>query len=323
MMQQSIANGYRISDMQVQQLRYFVAVARHRHFTRAAESLNVTQPSLSKQIHTLEADLGAELFVRARGGVSLTAAGEALLPRATTILADVDAARREVQDLIGLRRGRVRLGATPSLCTTLVAEVLRRYHDVHPEVELQIEEGGSQDLVRALTQGELDLALVVLPEQGIDPALRATPLLRESLAVASVRDLPGPAADGLLRIADLRDQPMVMFRTGYDLRDVTLEACRREGFVPPFAIEGGEMDAVLGFVEAGLGIALVPGMVLAARPRLRATPLAPPGVWRTVALVHRNDYSPSHAAARLREMLVDYLAEADSDGTLPSGLERL
>ena len=80
----------------------------------------MTQPSLSKQIHTLEATLGAPLFDRVRGNVTLTAAGEVLLPLARRILADVDAARRDVQELVGLRRGRVRLGATPSLCTSLV-----------------------------------------------------------------------------------------------------------------------------------------------------------------------------------------------------------
>src|SRR5919201_7158914 len=101
--------------MQLHQLRYFLAVAGTRHFTRAAASVHVAQPSLSKQIRTLERELGSPLFSRARGNVTLTPAGETLLPLARRILADVETARREVQDLTGLRRGRVRLGATPSL----------------------------------------------------------------------------------------------------------------------------------------------------------------------------------------------------------------
>ena len=306
--------------IQLQQLRYFTAVAQLHHFTRAAEELGVAQPSLSRQIAVLESELGTPLFIRGRGAVTLTQAGEALYARATGILAELDAARLDVQDVIGLRRGRVRLGATPSLCTTLVAEVLRRYRDAHPGVQLQVEEGGSQDLVAALLRGDLDLALVIQPEQGIDPMLRAEPLLRESLVVASVQPLPRAGADGLIRVADLRDQPLVMFRTGYDLRDVTLEACRREGFTPPFAVEGGEMDAVLGFVEAGLGAALVPSMVLRARPRLRATPIAPPGVSRTIAVAHRRQYPPSHAARALHDTLLDYLDDAESAGTLPPGV---
>jgi DNA-binding transcriptional LysR family regulator len=308
-------------DMQLQQLRYFVAVAELRHFTQAADIVGISQPSLSKQIHTLEADLGAPLFERNRGNVTLTAAGEALLPLAIRILADVDTAHREVQDLVGLRRGRVRLGAPPSLCVSLVPHVLRRFHDAHPGVDLHIEEGGSQDLVRNLCQGELDLALIVLPDYGTDPALQAEPLLRENLVVASIDTLPTP--DGTLRITDLRDQPLVMFRAGYDLRDATMEACRQAGFVPSFTVEGGEMDAVLSLVEAGLGAAVVPGIVVAGRPTLRVTHLAPPGLPRTIALAHRREAPLSHAAQALRDTLMAHLEEIKDHGPLAPGVELL
>src|SRR3954467_11527878 len=106
----SIAWSYRMC-MQFQQLQYFVAVAETRHFTRAADLVHVAQPSLSQQIKALERELGADLFLRARGNISLTDAGEALLPLARRILADADTARHEVQELAQLKRGRVRLGA--------------------------------------------------------------------------------------------------------------------------------------------------------------------------------------------------------------------
>jgi DNA-binding transcriptional LysR family regulator len=305
-------------NMRLQQLKYFVAVAESRHFTQAAELTGVTQPSLSKQIHALEADLGAPLFTRVRGDVTLTPAGEALLPRARRILADAETARLEIDELIGVRRGRLRLGATPSLCTSLVAPVLRRYQAGYPGVLIQIDEGGSQDLVQTLSRGGLDLALIVLPPQGTDPALIAEPILRESLVVASTVDIPTPA---VVPLSSLREQPMVMFRAGYDLRNVTLEACRRSGFEPSFAIEGGEMDAVLGFVEAGLGVALVPSMVLAGRPRLRSAALEKPGLHRTIALAHRRDVTPTHAARALREVLHAYLTEAAAWNRLPAGVE--
>jgi DNA-binding transcriptional LysR family regulator len=306
-------------NVQLQQLKYFLAVAETRHFTQAAAIVGVTQPSLSKQIHSLEADLGAPLFARVRGNITLTAAGEALLPLATRILADVDTARREVQELVGVRRGRVRLGATPSLCASLAPPVLRRFRDAHPNVDMVVEEGGSQDLVRDLLRGELDLALVILPAHGTDPALQAEPILRETLVVASVDPLPMSSAE--VQITDLRHQPLVMFRTGYDLRDATLQACREAGFEPSFAVEGGEMDAVLSFVEAGLGVALVPGIVVANRPRLRATPLAPPGVQRTIALAHRREVALTHAAQALRRILLDFVHAAATEAALPPGVQ--
>ncbi|MEU1586663.1 LysR family transcriptional regulator [Micromonospora sp. NPDC005710] len=309
--------------MQLHQLRYFVAVAEVRHFTQAADIVGITQPSLSKQIHALEADLGAPLFERVRGNIALTAAGEVLLPLATRILADVETATREVQELVGLRRGRVRLGATPSLATSLAPPVLRRFRDAHPTIDLRVEEGGSQDLVRDLLRGDLDLALIIMPAQGADPGLRVDPILRESLVVASVGKVATASTTGELRITDLRDQPMVMFREGYDLRDATIQACREAGFEPTFAVDGGEMDAVLSFVEAGLGIALVPGIVLARRPGVRITPLAPPGVRRTIAVARRRDVVPTHAGRELRRILLDYIQSAINLGELPPGVEPL
>jgi DNA-binding transcriptional LysR family regulator len=340
--------------VQLQQLKYFLAVAETRHFTQAAELIGVSQPSLSKQIHVLEAELGATLFTRVRGNVTLTAAGEALLPRARRIIADLETARLEVEELIGVSRGRLRLGATPSLCTSLVAPVLRRFQDSFPGVSLQVEEGGSDDLVAKLSRGQLDLALIVLPDTGTDPSLITEPILRESLVIASPASRPltgipaaasrgsapeprdtrlvsrgssqvaaGTGSDGPVPLTVLRDEPMVMFRAGYNLRDATLQACRSAGFEPTFAIEGGEMDAVLSFVEAGLGVALVPSMVLAARPGLHATTLAPPGIQRTIALAHRRDVTPTHAARAVRGVLHAHLTEAMAWNTLPSGVVTL
>ncbi|MFG2664036.1 LysR family transcriptional regulator [Streptomyces sp. NPDC048387] len=290
--------------MQFQQLVYFVAVAETRHFTRAAEREHVAQPSLSQQIKALERELGAELFSRARGNITLTDAGEALLPLARRILADADRARLEVQELLQLRRGRVRLGATPSVCTGLLPAVLRAFHTAHPGIELLIEESGSLDLVRELARGVLDLALIVLPLPPSAPPLTTVELLTEDLVVVSSRDLPPPGGGGELGIADLREEPLVMFRHGYDLRDLTVGACRAAGFEPVFTVEGGEMDAVLGFVRAGLGVAVVPEMVVEhAGPGLRTTRLAGSPLRRTIALAHRTDVAPPRAARELKRIL--------------------
>ncbi|MGQ4511177.1 LysR substrate-binding domain-containing protein [Streptomyces sp. DW26H14] len=289
--------------MQFHQLHYFVAVAETRHFTRAAERVHVSQPSLSQQIRALENELGAELFSRARGNVALTEAGESLLPLARRILADAETARHEVQELAQLRRGRIRLGATPSLCTGLLPEVLRSFHSLHPGIELLIEESGSRDLVRELARGGLDLALVALPLPSPSPALTTVELLQEDLVVVSSAAAPPPRRP--VRISDLQGEPLVMFRHGYDLRELTVAACHAEGFEPSFTVEGGEMDAVLGFVRAGLGVAVVPSMVAErAGHDLRVTELAPPGLRRKIALAHRSDVAPPRAARELQRLLL-------------------
>jgi DNA-binding transcriptional LysR family regulator len=291
----------------LQQLRYFIAVTDTKHFTRAAELAGVAQPSLSKQVQSLEAELGTPLFSRVRGNVTLTPAGEALLPIARRILADVDTARHEVAELVGLRRGRLRVGATPSLCASVFADVLAQFHQAYPGIRLLVEEGGSRDLSRSLLRGDLDLALIIVPPEGLDPALTTREVLREDLLVASAASLPPLVNRPVIRLIDLRDRPMVMFRQGYDLREITLQACRGVGYEPRMAVEGGEMDAVLRFVEAGLGVAIVPSMVLANRPALRGIPIAPPGLSRTVALSQRTDVPPTKAAQAFNDVLTAYL----------------
>jgi DNA-binding transcriptional LysR family regulator len=309
--------------VQIQQLRYFVAVAEVRHFTHAAAALGIAQPSLSQQVTALEQNLGASLFSRARGNITLTPAGEALLPLARRILADVDTARREVQDLTGLRRGRVRVGATPSLLGSLLADALAWFHRSFPGIELSVTQGGSRDLVSSLAQGQLDLAVIVLPLQIGDPALETLPLLREELVIAALPADPPPRRAGQVHITDLGNRPLVMFRQGYDLRETTLAAWRQAGVEPLFAIEGGEMDAVLRFVEAGLGLAVVPSVVLPGHPGIAAFPIARPGLHRTVALAHRKDVRATHAAQAFRETLLTHIRQEAASASLPPGVHSL
>ena len=305
--------------MQLQQLVYFLAVERTRHFTRAAEQVHVAQPSLSKQIQNLEAELGSELFVRARGNVSLTPAGEVLMPLAKRILADVETARLQVHELAELRTGRLRLGATPSLCTGLVADALAGFRSTYLGIELIVDESGSRDLVRQIAEGGLDLAVITSPLQRSDPVLDTVAILREELTVAVPRDAEPDL--GSIRVADLEHRALVMFRDGYDLRTMTLAECQRAGFTPRFAIEGGEMDAVLSFVEAGLGVAVVPSMVLPSRPRLRGVPFVAPVPTRTIALAHRSDVRPPLAAEAFRATLLGLIDDAHARGALPAGVE--
>ncbi|MDX6244909.1 MAG: hypothetical protein QOE76_2632 [Frankiales bacterium] len=294
--------------MQLQQLTCFVTVAEERNFTRAAALLHMAQPSLSKQVHNLERELGAQLFDRNPGGARVTAVGEALLPYARRILGDVESARREVEELVGLRAGRVRVGSLPSLCTTLVADSLQHFHEEFPAVQLIVEEAGSRQLVKHLEEGILDLAVIVLPAAREESDMVTQPLLTEELVVAL------PATDTTvtatkLKVADLQRFPLVMFREGYDLRSTTIAACHSAGFDPTFAVEGGDMDAVLSFVESGLGVAVVPVLALRGRPKLRQIPFDPPRLRRTIVLARLRHVQPSRAAQAFQSAVMRTAAE--------------
>lgn len=137
--------------------------------------------------------------------------------------------------------------------------------------------------------------------------------------VISAKDEPGTGAR--MPIRALKDRPLVMFRRGYDLRDATVAACRAAGFEPTFAIEGGEMDAVLEFVRAGLGLAVVPSTV--AGDRFHVTRFSAPGLSRTVQLAYRRDIEPTRAVRVLREAIVSSLVDAARTGRLPLGTRPL
>ncbi|MGQ0577184.1 MAG: LysR family transcriptional regulator [Pseudonocardia sp.] len=309
--------------MTLQQLAYFVAVADVGSFTRAADAVGVAQPTLSRQLRVLERDLGAPLVDRgARDGLQLTPAGHAVLPLARRILADMDSARMAVAELIGVRSGRVRVGATPSLCIGVLADVLRAFCARYPDVRVELVEDGSQPLERTLARGGLDLALVIVPAAGLDPGLSVTPLLRERLSVASAAGPDRRAGRRPMTVAELARRPLVVPREGYDLREVTLRACAAAGVIPRFAVEGGEMDAVLRLVEAGAGVAVVPDLVFAGRPRLRRTALTPP-LYRTVALARRSDLAPTHAVQAFCDTLLGTLGELAGGDGLPGDVQVL
>ncbi|MGM0930371.1 MAG: LysR family transcriptional regulator [Actinomycetota bacterium] len=312
--------------MKLEQLSSFEAVARNGHFTRAAEELFLAQPSLSRQIAALEADVGTKLFRRGPAGVTLTDAGEVLLPIARRMLGDARFAREQMDELAGLRRGHVRLGAPPTLCVSLVADVLAAFRAAHPGVDLHITEGGSRSLVDALNENALDLALMVT--RGSEPSVPGTeliPLLSEELVVISAAGSPMPGqgqeqrgespARAELTLAELAEIAQVAFNRSYDLRVATDAAFSAAGLTPTIAVEGAEMDAVLRFVERGLGVAVVPAMVVIDRPTLDSTRLVSPQLTRTVNLARRTDVPPSAAAAAMQQFVFETVDRLAAPGT--------
>lgn len=292
--------------MNLEQLQSFVTVAAIGHFTQAANDLHIAQPTLSRQISTLEAELGSALFNRARGNISLTAAGETLLPVAQRMLADAEQIRFQMQELAGLHRGRVRFGAPPSMCVSVIPEVLGPYHQRYPGVEMFLKESGSHHLLNELVNGTLDLAIVVASEH--DPSstesLAHIPLLVEELVVIAADRRHFSIRGQHITLHELAGLPQIVFSDSYDLRATTMNAYRQHGLTPNILLEGAEMDAVLRFVERGLGLAVVPATVLLDRPDLVSRRLIEPSLTRTIALAHRKDVRLSRAAHAMQDLIL-------------------
>jgi DNA-binding transcriptional LysR family regulator len=293
--------------MQLHQLRYVVCVAEERRFTRAAARLHVAQPSVSSAVAALEQELGAALFHRDRSEVTLTGAGEVFLPWARQVLADCEAGAAAVRDLMGLQRGRLVLGATPSLTTNLLPPVLARFHTDHPGLEITVHEAGSQDLVERLGKGEMDLAVVILPVER--SWVTSVELMEEELVLAVDRAHPF-ANRRSIRVGELEKVPLVMFKDGYDLRQATIEACRRAGFTPSIAMQGLEMDGALALAAAGVAAAVVPESVVTPSGPLRSVRFRGAGLKRTVGLASRRDRPFTPASESFVKALNEHIGQS-------------
>src|SRR3954453_12910345 len=239
--------------MELRQLEYFAAVARHRHFTRAAEALYVTQPALSQQIRRLEAELGLALLRRTSRGVELTDAGADLLVHAERVLAEVAAARADMARHTGVTRGVVRVAATAADAPRL-PEALADFHGDHPDIPSGLRQGSAAEVVALVQAGAVDVAVLALTEEpsGVTVQALADDPLR--VAVALDDELNGAT----VTLDALRGRPFILAEPGTALRDTVMAAAQDAGFSPLPLFEVGDPLTVRFLVRAGLGISLVP-----------------------------------------------------------------
>ena len=302
-----IGSAYGGARVELHHIRYFVSVARHQSFTRAAAENMVAQPSLSQQIRRLEEELGAPLFDRSRTPVRLTEAGEALLPHAEAILRQVEAAKAAVEERLGLRTGRLVLGSLPMTGSRVLPRVITAFRRRYPGIQVILREESTQRLTELALAGETDLTLTTLPLGS--PGLLAQPLLTEPILLALPPDHPlvlevtGPTGVRPVPLSAVADEPFLIMKPGYGFRDLVLEACRAAGFVPQIAFESAQIETLQAMVAAGLGVTLVPAMAAdrSLRPAPVFVPLAGDPLTRTLALAWRRDRPlPRSAEAFLR-----------------------
>ena len=294
--------------MELHHLRYFEAVARHGHVTRAARELHLAQPSLSKQLRLLEAELGVALFDRVGRRVELTEAGRLLLPYARRVLAEVVAAREAMEQYQNAQHGRVAIGAPPTVGTQLLPAALAAFNRRFPGIELELEEAGAGRLLQLLHEGSVHLAVVSVPVAGVACAELFTEDL--VLAVGAGHRL---SARDMVAAHELVDEPFILCPAGYELRERTLQLCRGAGFEPRVVLDGAEMDTVLRCAAAGLGVAIVPRLALAGADGLAGLRIEEP-LTRTLGLVWHPERQLPPAAAALRTFLIERLRPDNAPG---------
>lgn len=286
--------------MELFQLRYFATAARLLHFTRAAETCSVSQPSLSQQIANLEQEVGTPLFLRQGRSVELTEAGRTLLPYAERILEEEAAARRAVQEVIGLRRGQLTLWTLPTPGQHLLPPWLTAFRRAHPQIEIALREMvPARAVAEAVREGRADIGIVQLPYQveGLEERI----LLEEEMALV-VPETHWTAARGEVALSEVAEEDFIWAPEGASPSHPLYAACLAAGFVPHIACMSGSAPGMQALVAAGLGIALLPRLAIHPPEGAAVVELAPPRPVRILAAVWRSDRL-SHAARAFLQIL--------------------
>jgi LysR family nitrogen assimilation transcriptional regulator len=270
--------------MDFKQLRAFLTVADTGNVTRAAEALNLVQPAVSRQIHLLEEDIGAELFERERHGMVLTDAGRALVGYARRALLELDRARAEIAGSVDGVGGLVTLGLLPSTCEVLSSPLVSTIAKTYPGIRLRIAMGYAGTLQQWLESGEVDAALLYGVERS--PAIQTRPLIEEALWVV------GPPAAKLRKnrpvsLASLAGKPLILPSAPHGIRSLVDHACAVSRVELTIAAETNSMTVQKSLVIAGYGLTILPTIAVAddlTRKQVTAAPLTDPKISRTIVL---------------------------------------
>jgi DNA-binding transcriptional LysR family regulator len=285
------------------QLRIFQAVAQSRSFTRAADLVHLTQPGISKHIKQMEEYFGAPLFDRAGRKVTLTEAGTILFEATQGVMAIVDVAEQRIEDLKGLRGGRLRLGSSFPIGVYLLPAVLARFRKRYPAVEVMLDITLSDSIGPKILANEIDLGLVSYEPH--DPRLEAQAFMTDELVLIVGRKHRW-AAKTRIKPQELSGETIIVAARGAGTRTVVEERLRALGIVLPNVLEFGNLEGVKHAVEAGLGISIQAKSVVkreVASSALRAIKLAGMDAKIEFLYIWRKNGHLSHAALALIGML--------------------
>jgi LysR family transcriptional regulator, transcription activator of glutamate synthase operon len=281
--------------MELRQLKYFVEVAKHEHISFAAEALHIAQSAVSRQIGNLEAELGVQLFHREGRNIKLTHIGRLFAEQAIVALNAIANAKQLIDEYVDPERGMIRIGFPSSLASNTLPKIIKSFKNEHPDVNFHLRQGGYDFLIEGIKNREIDLAFIG-PVPGFDSQVHSDILFTESFV--ALLPMTHPLAEQeILSLAKLKEERFVLFPEGFILRKMVEDACLEAGFQPFIPCEGDDLDAIKGLVSAGIGITLLPELILQDNlPNGTVTlKIDKPEVTRTVGIItpkHR-ELSPS------------------------------
>lgn len=291
--------------LELRHLRYLLAVAEHASFTRAAEELRISQPTLSQQVKQLESAIGVQLLDRTgRAGVRLTDAGETYVQHARRALRDLAAAERAVHDVTDLSRGHLRLAVTPTFTAYLVGPLAAELHARHPGITLDVRDMAQDRIEAGLLADELDLGIAF--DGPHLPGVTASPLYAETLSLVTAAR-PAAAPEPPLPVAELADRQLALLSGDFATRghiDAYLTGHRVR---PRIAVEANSVQTLTEIVRRTGLATVLPDAVTEDHPHLAPVPLEPALPTRTVALLRRENAYRSAAGRAFTRLVHEHV----------------
>jgi DNA-binding transcriptional LysR family regulator len=298
--------------LNVARLKVLSQVVERGSFSAAAEAMAYTQSAVSQAVARLEAEAGAPLVVRDRRGVRPTPAGATLLAHAEAIFAQLEAAEADLQAVLGVRGGLLRIASFPSAGATLIPLAVAAFRESYPDVELTFVEGEPEEIAPRVASGELDIALLFeFPGVRDRPraGLHAVSLLEDPMAIVlpAAHRLAGKTA---LTLAELRDDAWVQTSAASPCARHVVRSCLTAGFEPHVTFESDDYETVQGLVAAGVGVALIPRLALTrVREGVTVRSLTPRSPMRTVLAVT----APGPGVVPAAKTMIKVLSEVARD----------
>nr|WP_314615405.1 transcriptional regulator CynR [uncultured Pseudomonas sp.] len=292
--------------MLARHIQYFLAVAEHLSFTRAAAALHVSQPALSQQVRQLEESLGAQLFDRSGRTTRLTDAGEVYLRYARRAAQELEEAKRAIHDVGDLSRGALRIAVTPTFTTYLVGPLVEAFHSRYPHITLDVRELSQERMEALLLADGLDVGIAFEQVQAQD--IEATPLLVETLALV-VNDRHPLATAQSVGLQALSAQSLILLGTEFATREQIDRFCQQHGIRPQVRMEANAISAVIEIVRRTALATLLPATIALAHEDLLAIALDPVRLQRTAVLMQRRGAYQSAAARAFIELANEVVGE--------------
>ncbi|CAK8580399.1 LysR substrate-binding domain-containing protein [Priestia megaterium] len=281
--------------MDIRQLNYFLEVAKLRSFTKASQSLHISQPTLSKMVKNLEEELEVELIDRSARQIDLTDAGEVVYAQGQKVMASIDELSTYLYDVMNLKKGMIKIGIPPLIGVLFFPKIIKGFQQLYPDITIKLIEYGANRVQKAVEKGELDLGVAVLPVN--EHLFDINPFISEKMLLYVHNSHP-LASKTHVEINELAQEKFILFNEDFTLHDRLIHACQQAGFEPNVAYESSQWDFIGEMIAENLGVSIFPQSIAAKVDSsiVKAVPITNPSISWDLGLILKKDKYISYAS---------------------------